>query len=200
MPTAWPKAAVLPIMLTAATQDSTTGERWDMATSDVDYTMVSAGMVSFVDPEAATGMPGRGGSDGHGRRTMADELHERSETFVVALTAQMPDYVTLGDPPVLTIADMSVDESDASITFTVSLADATGMPQGSGLPIVLNAVTEDSTTGTRWDRATATVDYAMVGAGMVSFQPDVDTGMPDGPGRGDRHRRWCCGRRASRAF
>ena len=167
----------LPIALGWMTGDEATpDDMYGMATADVDYTSVSDGMVEFV-PEGA-GMAGP--------TTMeitvaveADMLDEHDEVFGVMLTAQMPDYVMVGDgmavgtimdddaAPSVMIADMSAAEAAGEITFTVTL-DAP-----SGLPIALGWMTEDmATPDDMYGMATADVDYVSVGDGMVEFAPE----------------------------
>ena len=180
----------LPIMLTAATQDSTTGERWDMATANVDYTMVSAGMVNFDLDPAMPGMPGPAEATVT-VEVLPDVLHERAEAFVVALTAQMPAYVTFGDAeavgtiedddeaPTVSIGPSEAPEADGSLTFEVTLDGA------SGLPIILDWTTgADVTPDDPWGMATGEGDYAdyvAVTDGVLELTPEDQGGMtPDG--------------------
>ena len=179
----------LPIMLDVATQDSTTGERWDMATAKVDYTPVSAGMVSF-EPDAATGMPSPAEAFLTVDVNSEDLLHERSETFVVVLTAQMPDYVTLGDAeatgtiedddevPTVSIGPAEAAEADGSLTFAVTLD---GM---SGLPIILDWVTGDyETPNDSWGMASGEgdhADYEAVTDGVLELIPAEQGGRTPG--------------------
>ena len=172
----------LPIMLDWTTQDATAGERWDWATANVDYEMVSGGMVEFpVDP--TTGMPGPAEASVTVMVT-SDEMHERAENFMVALTAQMPEYVTLGDAeaigtitdddeaPTVSIAASEAPEADVGLTFAVTLDGE------SGLPIVLDWMTGNHANPDDPDdpygMATSEGDYAdyeAVTAGVLELIP-----------------------------
>ena len=179
-----PQGSGLPIMLDWATQQATTGERWDMATAGLDYTMDS-GMVSFPD-SATPGMPGPTKASVT-VDVLPDLLHERPEAFVVALTAQMADYVTLGDDeaigtiedddeaPTVSIGPSEAPEADGSLTFAVTLEGA------SGLPIVLDWVTGDYLTPEDpWGMATDEgeyADYEAVTAGVLKLIPEEQGGM-----------------------
>ncbi|MDE0038158.1 MAG: fibronectin type III domain-containing protein, partial [Gammaproteobacteria bacterium] len=179
----------LPIMLDWMTQDATAGVRWDWATANVDYEMVSGGMVEFpVDP--TTGMPGPAEASVTVMVT-SDDMHERAENFGVALTAQMPEYVTLGDAeaigtitdddvaPTVSIAASEAPEADGSLTFAVTLEGQ------SGLPIILDWMTGDhETPDDPYGMATGEGDYAdyeAVTAGVLELIPADQGGMtPDG--------------------
>ena len=179
----------LPIMLDWMTQDVMDGERWDWATADVDYSMESAGMVEFA-PVPATGMPGPAEATIE-VMVMSDEMDERDENFMVALTAKMPDYVTVedgmaigtivddDDPPTVSIADMAAPEAAGGLTFAVTLDGQ------SGLPITLNWATgEHATPDDPYGMATSAgdyADYAPVTDGMLELIPMDQGGMtPDG--------------------
>ena len=158
------------------TGDATTEDMYDMATAGADYVAAS---------DTLTFAPGEVEKVIVVAVNDADLLDEHDEMFTVTLsnaTSTGPDPVTIGDaeatgtitddddPPSLTIADMTVGESDGEVTFTAML-DAP-----SGLPIVLDYETGDASVEDMYDMATADVDYTS-GSGMIDFTP----AEPGGP-------------------
>ena len=167
----------LPTSIGWKTGDASSDDPWGMAVAGVDYT-ADDGMETFDIYET--------------EKTVtvvvdADVLDEHAEVLMLAISTQ-DDYATLGDgeatgtihddddPPAVSIANGSAMEGDGMVSFTVSLADADGMAQGSGIPIHVDWETGDVHTDDPWGMAIAPHDYAAK-TSMVSFMPAEGTGM-----------------------
>ncbi|MDE0420500.1 MAG: hypothetical protein OXK76_06375 [Gammaproteobacteria bacterium] len=167
----------LPTSVGWTTGDASSDDRWGMAVADVDYTSAS-GTVDFgmYETEMTATVT-----------VNADVLDEHAEVLMLTLSTQ-DDYATLGDgeatgtihdddePPLVSIADGSAVEADGMISFAVSLADADGMAQGSGIPIHVDVETGDVHTDDPWGMAIAPHDY-MAKMETLSFTPTQGTGM-----------------------
>ena len=168
-----------------ATGDDESADMYDMAVADTDY-MASSGSVVF-EPQTPASADGQPGDTEHVIVVPVtnDMLDERAETFTVSISAaeDAPVMIDEGEmavgtiedddePPSVTIADMSGDESE-DLVFAVKL-DAP-----SGLPIVLDVMTGDvETPDDPYGMATADVDYTSIAVGdtTVEFVP-TEAGM-----------------------
>ena len=163
---------------------------YDRAVPDTDY-MTMGDSVVFMPAD-----PAASGEVGQTEHTITvpvtdDMLDEHDELFVVTIMAADPGVVTIhnddlaaagvtdtdyalgtiqddDEPPSVTIADMSGDESE-DLVFAVTL-DAP-----SGLPIVLDVMTGDvETPDDPYGMATADVDYTAISAATtVEFVPEA---------------------------
>ena len=165
-----------------ATGDDESAGMYDMAVADTDY-MASSGSVVFM-PQTPASSGGQAGETEHVIVVPVtdDMLDEHAETFTVSISAaeDAPVMIAEGEmavgtiedddePPSVTIADMSGDESE-DLVFAVTL-DAP-----SGLPIVLDVMTGDvETPDDPYGMATAGDDYTAIAVGdtTVEFVPEA---------------------------
>lgn len=158
------KTVVLTISMVGKSQSTISGT-WstsaDTATSDVDYTAVSAGTFSIPSGSLSTTIS---------IATDDDKIYEGSESFSVTIVSKDAALASVSDAtadvtiteneslPSLTIADVSVNEgAKATLTITQSPASA------------YTVTGTWSTSSTTTDSTTAGTDYTTVASGTYSI-------------------------------